>query len=1512
MRMSHSLRCGPVIGLLLGTVGASAQEETPKLTIEAVALAGGVAPGTDFVFDSFTPAFVNASGMIVFEGSRDRATPGNFAGIWTSVGGATTLVALNSDDAVGFPEDIDGDLPFLGGFGPSTINGQGDVAFTALPHGGGGPAALYHARARDQLTLIAGGPTEVSLDSSARHKLDGNGNVVFFGFDSLTIYRGASSAALSVIAAVGQQAPDIPGDVKFESFSDFVVSSSAGVAFQARLQGTDVGTNDQAIFKETGGVLGLVVREGDPIPDDPNGRNFEALITGLDGLEPPGINNLGEVVFKAFTPSDPDDQTNTSIWKASASGRLSLIVNAGVVTPTATGNVTFVGFGDPLINTAGNIVFQTVDSNSKAGIWKRSTSVLDELEPLIESGNAAPGTDAVFSDFARFVGDEMALNKDGHIAFVGYLDFDSPGVTEENRRGLWAQDPDGKIVLIVREDTTLQTADGVAKTVRLFEFVGGSGNADGRPSGFSDNGDVVFQAIFTDDAHLAPSRGVFRASFEGPPEEGTGFFWGGDAGDSNWHTVNGEETNWNDSQGNTVDPPGEAGTESVEITLADVVIDARAVSIFDLTVDNTVVTSLTVRKPLTLAFESQINGLNVFGDLTTNGKLTLAGATEWHSGTISTGTTGSLIQTSLFLVESSESPDGLRKITGTNPFENGGIVTQKADVDIVNGKIENKPGGTWRIFKGNLTATTGEGTFINRDTLIKPQGQETEDSSISTFFEAHARSLIEVQEEKLTLERGAEFLDDCIIITHVLGFGDTEVTLAATAGSGLYRVASGKKLTIAAIADDVDLSFEQGFVRLADEAILNIESDAECIVEDGAAFLLDGGTIIGSGLFNLAPTSSLNKWIEGVIGSTDIGAASAKVLVDDTALFIETDTPKVLAGTLTVQGSKGLVFQDIVDLLIDGGKVEVKDGTWRLHADASISATNGGTFGLTATGNKAGTLEVTATKESTFSAPLDNSGIVDLKQGTLKLTGEVNQITGTSLLGGTWKIRSHRDSTSKAVLEIPDAVISVIGEKAEVLLGGTGSFPQLMLRTVSGEFTVDDEATFETPSDLTNRGTFTVAGVSSVKVNGRFANEGVFELDEGSLDVDEFETGSKSKTTIFGELSAPTVRVNGGKFHGSGTINTQKFDNKGQLLPGDSPGAMTITGDYTQFPEGRLVIEIGGTAVETEHDQLIVNGSADLSGTLILKFIDDFAPRAGQTFDFLEVEGTITGGFDAAETVDLAAGFEFEVSSTAGKLTMTAITDGVYSGILGAIADVTAGPSPPPDESAASPGDADVPMLQFDVSAEAAGLSISSLTLTADGSGNDAVDVGSVNVWLDANGNGQADEGELQVAAGTYQADDTPVTLPIDPPVEVSGGESVTMLITYDLAGDSSGADKSGVAGGPRNHAAPPQEPGPSGVVVALLLPSILLFGAGYQGQARRHPRTLFVLSGAAVIVVSSLWFSGCVGGTAGSGGAGGDVRSSPSYRTTLTAIGAKAAEGGEDASAPNLSLTGTMLTVGG
>lgn len=109
-----------------------------------------------------------------------------------------------------------------------------------------------------------------------------------------------------------------------------------------------------------------------------------------------------------------------------------------------------------------------------------------------------------------------------------------------------------------------------------------------------------------------------------------------------------------------------------------------------------------------------------------------------------------------------------------------------------------------------------------------------------------------------------------------------------------------------------------------------------------------------------------------------------------------------------------------------------------------------------------------------------------------------------------------------------------------------------------------------------------------------------------------------------GRAEARNIMVDpGALLGGSGTLFGNVF-NHGTVSPGNSPGTLSVNGNFTQSSGGTLAIEIASASV---FDRLVVSGTAALAGRLTVSEWAGYSLQFGQQFDFLEAN-SITGEFD--------------------------------------------------------------------------------------------------------------------------------------------------------------------------------------------------------------------------------------------------------------------------------------------
>lgn len=164
-----------------------------------------------------------------------------------------------------------------------------------------------------------------------------------------------------------------------------------------------------------------------------------------------------------------------------------------------------------------------------------------------------------------------------------------------------------------------------------------------------------------------------------------------------------------------------------------------------------------------------------------------------------------------------------------------------------------------------------------------------------------------------------------------------------------------------------------------------------------------------------------------------------------------------------------------------------------------------------------------------------------------------------------------------------------------------------------------------------------ISGTGAVKQSGA----GITEL-TGTTTYTGATTVDSGKLVINGNISTSSLTtVNaGGTLGGAGTVGALTVAG-GTVGPGNSPGILNVAGNYSQTT-GTLTVDLNGTALGSLYDQLNVNGSVTLGGSLTgtvgytpvngdLLFIlaNDGADAISGTFSGMADMSTVTfSGFD--------------------------------------------------------------------------------------------------------------------------------------------------------------------------------------------------------------------------------------------------------------------------------------------
>ena len=180
-------------------------------------------------------------------------------------------------------------------------------------------------------------------------------------------------------------------------------------------------------------------------------------------------------------------------------------------------------------------------------------------------------------------------------------------------------------------------------------------------------------------------------------------------------------------------------------------------------------------------------------------------------------------------------------------------------------------------------------------------------------------------------------------------------------------------------------------------------------------------------------------------------------------------------------------------------------------------------------------------------------------------------------------------------------------------------------------------------------------------------NRALSASEVGQLAAASYDTASSSTLTIpTGKFIGPVSVSGSGVLNGSGIV-AGNLSNAATVGPGNSPGIVTVNGNYSQTSAGTLNIEVGGTNPGApDFDQLLVNGTVTLAGTLNVTALPAYVPApVGTAFKIIDNDGTdaVSGTFTGrAEGSTFTLGVNtFQISYVGGTgndvvLTVTART----------------------------------------------------------------------------------------------------------------------------------------------------------------------------------------------------------------------------------------------------------------
>ncbi len=476
------------------------------------------------------------------------------------------------------------------------------------------------------------------------------------------------------------------------------------------------------------------------------------------------------------------------------------------------------------------------------------------------------------------------------------------------------------------------------------------------------------------------------------------------------------------------------------------------------------------------------------------------------------------------------------------------------------------------------------------------------------------------------------------------------------AGSGTLDIISGGVVTSVGTSIISNFLTSTGIVTITGSGSSWTNTGDLDVGADGTATLNinSGGGLSNTNGYIGHNTGSGAATIDGT-GSTWTNSGSLDIGLDGHGTLDITN-----GGTVMVNGS----FARIAEHATSTGTVTV-DGagsTWRLANELDVARAGTGTLTI----QNGGIVNMIGSDRASIGVLAGSNGTLNILSGGT-FTGfdafiaqgdgstglaVVNGAGGASTLqlGGNFFVGG--DGTGPhgtGVLRVLNGGI-VNSNRLVVLSTGTLEIGVNPVITVTNPLGIEyDGGKLKTIADttLTNNGSVQTGGVILDSNGFNSTLSGVFS---GSGGVSKIGTGAIVLTNtntyggdtfvdagsliVDGSIASSSTTVNpNGLLGGVGTIGGNVISD-GIVSPGDSPGTLTINGNYSQNSIGTLRIEVAGLP-GGQHDLLFVGGSATLDGTLQVLRLNNFMPMKGDRVTFLTDNGGHTGTFDTVTSTFL-------------------------------------------------------------------------------------------------------------------------------------------------------------------------------------------------------------------------------------------------------------------------------------
>lgn len=673
------------------------------------------------------------------------------------------------------------------------------------------------------------------------------------------------------------------------------------------------------------------------------------------------------------------------------------------------------------------------------------------------------------------------------------------------------------------------------------------------------------------------------------------------------------------------------------------------------------------------------------GTLTADGTLAFGGGNvTFNNGTIFNGG-GAIVISNNANFNGAFSSNNLALTGGTF---SGGAAALTGTVDFSGGLLT----GGWQVGAGQVwNGKTGNNKFLNSATFLN-QGTVLWQSANSLFLQNGStldnQGLFDMQAGMALVNNGGP--------------------LSSFINSGTLHVAAAQSGSVGSIA------FINNGGTIASDGTLTF-GGGNATFNSGTQFSGGGVNIVSNNASFIDDFSSQNLQLTGGTYTGGNGTAGSKVVMNGTVLLnsgLLTGHWKLAGGqTFRVQSGNNkflnnaqftnngnLLWQTANTLFMQNGSTLDNNGLFDMQTGAAI-VNNGGPL---STFNNNGSLVVQAGQNGTIgSIAFNNNGGATIQVGnggTLNFSGgNVNfnansQMTGAGLVKVT-NNAAFNGSFSASNLSLQGGTFN--GSAA--VLHGNAEWSGGLLQggwTVAGGATFNGAAgnnKFINGGSLTNQGT-----LNWTTSNTLFLQNAAFLNNQGTLDLQTdaamvfnggpvgafvnsgtiVKSGGVGTSTIgnnlgfdnlgvmdvqTGTIRLPDNFINHGTLMGSGAYTTNLLTNAGHVAPGESPGLLTINGNYAQTAGGFFDVDLATLGAT---DLLKINGTASLNGALELNCYTACHFLVGDEIVILDSTGNLTGSFLPTLTMHGFQSGAFDVVyDTSGDRVLLRVTQNVTAAI---------------------------------------------------------------------------------------------------------------------------------------------------------------------------------------------------------------------------------------------------------